>query len=250
MSLKRDATPIMGFWKSSSRNLTARSMARLGARPMPSVVKRLRRGRSVGMMRSIVGGPSVNFSPKLPAAPEQNYFNGLGKKNHCMVFKPCNESPNLHHSAICNRSTGSPASCALLGTGDHGEIIGAKRAGGQAIPVPQVHEGIVGPAEKDRHRRFHHGAGDDDLVLLDACLCLYQLLVRAGNGEAGQRTALGQQSLAHVLEAQDGLVLLDLHAAVLGPRISDLLSVGDGLCGQGQAGANRVLFLGVDVLRA
>src|SRR5262249_6122350 len=39
MSLKSDATPTMGRSKSSSRKPTARSMARLGARPGPPVVR-------------------------------------------------------------------------------------------------------------------------------------------------------------------------------------------------------------------
>src|SRR5262245_19457509 len=51
ISLKSDATPIIGRLKSSSRKPTPRSIARLGARPMPSVVSRLRRLRS-GMTRS------------------------------------------------------------------------------------------------------------------------------------------------------------------------------------------------------
>src|SRR5438128_3324331 len=42
MSLKSEATPTIGRSKSSSRKPTARNMARLGARPMPSVVRRLR----------------------------------------------------------------------------------------------------------------------------------------------------------------------------------------------------------------
>ena len=41
MSLKSDATPTIGFSKSSSVNPTARSIARLGARPGPPVVVRL-----------------------------------------------------------------------------------------------------------------------------------------------------------------------------------------------------------------
>ena len=39
----REATPIMGLENSSSRKPTARSIARFGARPMPSVVRRLLR---------------------------------------------------------------------------------------------------------------------------------------------------------------------------------------------------------------
>ena len=41
MSLKSEATPIMGGSKSSSWKPTARSMARFGARPGPPVVVRL-----------------------------------------------------------------------------------------------------------------------------------------------------------------------------------------------------------------
>src|SRR5437588_12786064 len=49
MSLKSEATPTIGRVKSSSRKPTARSMARLGARHMASVVSRLRRLPSGGM---------------------------------------------------------------------------------------------------------------------------------------------------------------------------------------------------------
>src|SRR5262245_50736994 len=49
ISLKRFATPIIGLSKSSSRKPTARSMARLGARPGPPVVRRLFRLESDGM---------------------------------------------------------------------------------------------------------------------------------------------------------------------------------------------------------
>jgi hypothetical protein len=42
MSLNNDATPIIGRSKSSSRKPTPRSIARLGALLMPSVVRRLR----------------------------------------------------------------------------------------------------------------------------------------------------------------------------------------------------------------
>jgi hypothetical protein len=49
MSLASDATPTMGFSKSSSVNPTPRSIARLGARPGPPVVVRLVRGGVSGM---------------------------------------------------------------------------------------------------------------------------------------------------------------------------------------------------------
>src|SRR5581483_6971658 len=51
MSLNSEATPTIGRLKSSSWKPTARSMARLGARPGPSVVRRLVRLPSDGMER-------------------------------------------------------------------------------------------------------------------------------------------------------------------------------------------------------
>ena len=46
-SLQAEATPTMGFLKSSSWNPTARSMARLGARLSPSVIMEERCFRSI-----------------------------------------------------------------------------------------------------------------------------------------------------------------------------------------------------------
>src|SRR5262249_36073429 len=58
MSLNNEATPIIGRLKSSSRKPTARSMARLGARPGPRVVRWLRRGLAADMvwLLAIFGG--------------------------------------------------------------------------------------------------------------------------------------------------------------------------------------------------
>src|SRR5262249_7846797 len=59
MSLNSEATPIIGRLKSSSRKPTARSMARLGARPMPPVVNRLRRVSSCDMLFPLCKGYSA-----------------------------------------------------------------------------------------------------------------------------------------------------------------------------------------------
>src|SRR5262249_19634403 len=56
MSLWRLATPMIGREKSSSRKPTARSMARLGARPGPPVVSKLRRSEGMGDYSWWVGG--------------------------------------------------------------------------------------------------------------------------------------------------------------------------------------------------
>src|SRR5438132_9908789 len=54
MSLNSEATPIIGRSKSSSRKPTARNIARLGARPIPPVVRRLRLSFFCDMMAVLV----------------------------------------------------------------------------------------------------------------------------------------------------------------------------------------------------
>src|SRR5262249_11804396 len=78
MSLNSEATPTIGRVKSLSRKPTARSMARLGARPMPSVVRRLCFLRSDGMalsslVRSALHKNSITKARKAKARKERPF---------------------------------------------------------------------------------------------------------------------------------------------------------------------------------
>src|SRR3954471_17602868 len=63
ISFHDDATPICGLSQSSSVRPTARSMARAGARSIPSVTSRLRGLRSD--MRESVGPPALGYCPRM-----------------------------------------------------------------------------------------------------------------------------------------------------------------------------------------
>src|SRR3954469_1376854 len=63
ISFHEDATPIFGLSQSSSVRPTARSMARAGARSIPSVTSRLRGLRSD--MREIVGPVTLGYCPRM-----------------------------------------------------------------------------------------------------------------------------------------------------------------------------------------
>src|SRR4051794_21449850 len=74
ISFHDDATPICGLSQSSSVRPTARSMARAGARSIPSVTSRLRGLRSD--MREIVGPVTLGYCPRMT---DLTWLDGTGQ---------------------------------------------------------------------------------------------------------------------------------------------------------------------------
>src|SRR5689334_6856130 len=69
------------------------------------------------------------------------------------------------------------------------KIIGAERRGGQAVPVEEVDDWMIGPAVAYGSRVGDLRAGDDDAVALDLRLRVRELAVFARDGKALQLAA-------------------------------------------------------------
>src|SRR5262249_20382700 len=128
----------------------------------------------------------------------------------------------------------------LLILGRDRERIGAERRGGQPVLVPQVDHRVGGPAVANGDRLGHLFAGDDDRLTVDRGGGRVELFVFAGDGESGQRSVLGEQSAADVLEAERDFVTVDGHAVVERSGVLEFFAVAHGAGGQGQALPDRL----------
>src|SRR5207249_2904695 len=114
-----------------------------------------------------------------------------------------------------------------------------------AVFVPQIHDRIIGPAEAHRDWLLNLVARDNHAILDDFRLGAVELAVRAGDGETGQGTALGDEAPADVFESERRLVAFHIHALVGGAGVFDFLAVSEGAGGESQTSADRLLLRGM-----
>src|SRR5262245_23340249 len=110
----------------------------------------------------------------------------------------------------------------LRGRG-HREIVGAEWRCRQAILVPEVDYRVVGPAKADGDRLLDFLARDDDFIFADFRASAVEDVVLAGDREARQRAAFGDQAATDLGEADDRLGAFRFHAFVNRAGVLDLL---------------------------
>src|SRR5262249_12184942 len=126
-------------------------------------------------------------------------------------------------------------------------VVRAKRRRRNAFLVEEVDHRAIGPSVTHGNRLGHVRARNHDVIADNLRIGVDELVVVAGDREAGQLAVLGDEAAADVLEAEERLFSLNLHLVEDRTRIDQLLiAISDGTRRQCQPTADRLLLLGMD----